>query len=112
MKDAIDQGATDAVQPTFVGTPFQIGFGWLTFVFSILAGANKTSEPVSMVPFWASYLVMAGVSIWFLIVRRRSDKWKAPELRPCFTPYLIGATVWTVLFLFFGAWELLLRIAG
>ncbi|MDB6028281.1 MAG: hypothetical protein JWM68_4504 [Verrucomicrobiales bacterium] len=70
---------------------------------------NKSSAPPYVIPFWACFAALVGVSTLYLIARRVSERWKSKAVRSYFSPYIIGATVWLLLILFFVVLD---RIAG
>jgi len=84
--------------------------GWAICIASIFfALGNKSSDPPYVVPFWACFSALVGVSIVYFIGRRVSERWKSKAVRSYFSPYIIGATIWLLLFLIFVVLD---KIAG
>ncbi|MEW6156386.1 MAG: hypothetical protein AB1813_03080 [Verrucomicrobiota bacterium] len=84
--------------------------GWVIFIASIFfALANKSSHPPYVIPFWTCFLALFVGSAGYFIARQVSDGWKSNTVRPFFSPYIIGSTVWLLLILLF---VLLDRFAG
>jgi cbb3-type cytochrome oxidase subunit 1 len=84
--------------------------GWAVFVLSILlALSGKTSEPHSAVPFWFSFCILVAVSLVYLVGCLVSVRWRSKTSRRHFSPYLLGASGWLVLFLLFWILD---RVAG
>lgn len=76
--------------------------GWvICFASVFFALENKSADPPYVLPFWASFGVLVGASAVYFIVRLVSDHWKSKSVRSCFSPYIVGATVWLILFVTF-----------
>src|SRR5262245_21842094 len=76
--------------------------GWAVCVASIFfAVNNKSSSPPYVVQFWVSFSVLVGISTLYLVERRTCEHWKSEEVRLYFCPYIVGATIWVVLFVSF-----------
>ena len=90
-------------------TPFELGWlicigGWTILGASIFfAWANKSAdaEPPYAIPFWACFALLTGTSVFYLIARRRSERWRSRAVRSFFSPYLVGASIWLLLALLF-----------
>jgi hypothetical protein len=76
--------------------------GWMICIGSIFfALGNKSADPPYIIPFWACFATLVGVSVTYLIARRVSKQWQSKSVRTCFGPYIVGATVWLFLFVTF-----------
>lgn len=76
--------------------------GWAVCMGSIFfALANKSTDPPYVVPFWVCFGGLFGVSTAYLVARRVSERWRSKALRSYFSPYIVGATIWLVLFVTF-----------
>ena len=91
----------DSIIP--LGWPIGL-FGWVIFFASIFfAVENKSATPPYAIHFWVTFALLTGVSMAYLVARRISARWKSKAVRSYFSPYLIGATIWSVLILGFFA---------
>lgn len=78
--------------------------GWVICIASIFfALSNKSADPHYVIPFWACFAALVGVSVAYFIARRFSEQWKSKAVRSYVSPYIVGATVWLVLILVFVA---------
>jgi hypothetical protein len=84
--------------------------GWAVCVASIFfALGDKSAAPPYVVPFWLSLVILVGGSVFYFITRLVSPRWKPKIVRSYFSPYIVGATIWLLLFLIFGILD---RLAG
>jgi hypothetical protein len=84
--------------------------GWAICAASIFfALGDKSAAPPYVVPFWLSLAVLVGGSVFYFIARLVSTRWKSKKVRSYFSPYIVGATIWLLLFLLFWILD---RIAG
>jgi hypothetical protein len=67
--------------------------GWAICIASILfALGNKSANPPYVIPFWACFVALVGVSVAYFVARRASERWKSKAVRSYFSPYIVGAT--------------------
>jgi hypothetical protein len=68
-------------------------------VASIPLGLHcKKGEVHALILFFACFSILAGVSMFYFIARRLSERWRSEAVRSCFSPYIVGATAWPVMF--------------
>jgi hypothetical protein len=73
--------------------------GWGILALSIFfALSNKTADPPYIIAFWLSFAVLIGISAFYAVARSVSDRWASKAVRSYFSPYILGATVWLLLF--------------
>lgn len=65
----------------------------------LLALHCKTGGPAYRILFWVCVSILAGVSIFYFVARRLSERWRSEAVRSYFSPYIVGATIWLVLVL-------------
>jgi hypothetical protein len=85
-------------------------FGWGVCVASVFFWfGNMSADPQFVIPFWSCFAILVGVSVAYFIARRVSEVWKSKAVRSYFSPYIVGATIWLLLFLLFVVLD---RFAG
>jgi hypothetical protein len=76
--------------------------GWAICVGSIFfALENKSADPPYFVQCRACLAILVVVSAAYLVARRVSERWQSKAFRSYFSPYIVGATIWLVLFVAF-----------
>lgn len=84
--------------------------GWAICIASVFfALGNKSADPPFVIPFWACLSVLVGVSLFYFVARRVSERWKSKAVRSFFSLYIVGATIWLLLILLFVVLD---RFAG
>ncbi len=69
-------------------------------VASIPLGLHcKKGETHALILFFACFSILVGVSLFYFIARRLSERWRSEGVRSYFSPYIVGATAWPIIFL-------------
>jgi hypothetical protein len=75
--------------------------GWMVFILSIgFTLSTKSADPSSanVLLSWIFLGILVVVSLTYNIMRLVSTKWRQKAVRHYFSPYIIGATCWLLLF--------------
>jgi hypothetical protein len=89
------------------GSAFRF-LGWVICIASVgFAMANKSYDPPYVVHFWISFSVLVGAASAYWIGRLTSAKWRSKTVRSYFSPYIVGSTIWLLLFLTFWLLDLI-----
>jgi len=76
--------------------------GWvICFASVFFAVGNKSYGPPYVLPFWACFATLVGVAAVYVAARLISERWRSKAVRSCFSPYIVGAAIWPILFVAF-----------
>jgi hypothetical protein len=74
--------------------------GWIFFVLSIFFFIPSVcGDDMCSALFSVSFVVLASFWIFYLIAKLRSERWRSKLARYYFKPYIMGMTMWMLLFL-------------
>lgn len=72
--------------------------GWLLCISSICFALGMKSRDPSWIPLGVSVAVLVVGLLIYLICWSCLPSWRSKEIRLYFSPYIVGATIWILLF--------------
>jgi hypothetical protein len=94
------QNTTKSTVPVNVAGWITYITGWIVLFLSVWFALPASGDsPSHTVLYHVSLAILAGMTLVYITARLVSKRWRSRAGRFYFSPYLIGATCWLILFL-------------